>query len=277
MFGSLVIIYPTSHEGGELVLRHKDREWKFGAKTLTVSQTSPSLAYVAFRGDIEHEVLRVISGRRVTVTYNMYLIDPSSKSEAPAITTNAQSVSNLQTTLQGLLKSPEFLPDGGTLGFGLAHPYPFTLDTGLQEMMNRLKGEDLHVYRACRELQLWPSLQIVYENCWGEWGNCVIMLDRIVRGPYYGCERWGYEVGLVEDLGGILVNKREDVSPDYGSASVRGDIDGVEWEYITWVSPFDDMRNQLVDIVSYRSDNGDASLYCSPCIVTRIAAASDRV
>jgi len=270
MFGSLVIIYPTPHEGGELVLRHKDREWNFGAKTLTVSQTSPSLAYVAFHSDIEHEVLKVTSGRRVTVTYNLYLIDPSSKPEAPAVTTNAQSVSNFQTTLQGLLKSPEFLPEGGTLGFGLAHPYPFTLDTDLEEMINHLKGEDLHMYRACRELQLWPSLQIIYENRWSKW-RCDIMLDRIVLGPVYGCLRDGYEEDLVRSLGGILVNGGEDVNP----GSIHED--GVEREFITWVSPFDEMRNQLVDIVSNRADDGDASLYCSPCIVARIAAASDRV
>ena len=63
MLGSLVIIYPTAHEGGELVLRHKDHdsEWKFDTNSLTASQSSPSLAYVAFYSDIEHEVLKVTS------------------------------------------------------------------------------------------------------------------------------------------------------------------------------------------------------------------------
>ena len=116
MLGSLVVIYPTPHEGGELVLRHKYREWKLDAKVLAASQSSPSLAYVAFYSDIEHEVLKVTSGHRVTVTYNLYLVDISSEPQAPAVTTNAQSFSNFQTTLQRLLKSPEFLPNGGTLG-----------------------------------------------------------------------------------------------------------------------------------------------------------------
>ena len=162
MVGSLVIIYPTPHEGGELIFRHKDHEWKCDAKALTTSQSSPSLAYVAFYSDIEHEVLEVTSGRRVTVTYNLYLVDPLSKSEAPAVTSIAQNASEFQNTLQGLLKSPEFLPDGGTLGLGLAHLYPVTEDTDLQEMASRLKGEDAQVYRACRELQLRPSLRMIY-------------------------------------------------------------------------------------------------------------------
>jgi hypothetical protein len=164
MLGSLVVIYPTAHEGGELVLRHKDREWKFDANSLTASQSSPSLAYVAFYSDIEHEVLKVTSGRRVTVTYNLYLVDPVVEPGSSRRHSGFKSVSNLQTTLQGLLKSPEFLPDGGTLGFGLAHLYPVTFETKLQEMASYLKGEDAHVYRACRELQLQPSLQMIYDD-----------------------------------------------------------------------------------------------------------------
>ena len=123
MLGSLVVIYPAPHEGGELVLRPKGQEWKFDAKTLTASQPSPSLAYVVFYSDIEHEVLEVTSGRRVTVTYNLYPVDPALRPEGSAVTPNARRAPKLQTLLQGLLKSPELLPDGGILGFGLAHLY----------------------------------------------------------------------------------------------------------------------------------------------------------
>jgi hypothetical protein len=186
MLGSLVVVYPTPHEGGELVLRHKGQEWKFDANTLTAPQSSPSLAYVAFYSDIEHEVLEVTSGRRLTVTYNLYLVDPASRPEGSVVTPNVQSVSKLQTTLQGLLNSPEFLPDGGTLGFGLAHLYPVTFDTDLREMTDYLKGEDARVYRACQELQLQPSLQVIYDDNRGEPGYG-IMLDRIVSRPYYDC------------------------------------------------------------------------------------------
>jgi len=83
-----------------------------------------------------------------------------------------------------LLKSPEFLPDGGTLGFGLTHLYPITFKTELQEMSNYLKGENAHVYRTCRELQLQPLLQVIYDdNVSGpKYG---VMMDQIVRGPGY--------------------------------------------------------------------------------------------
>ncbi|KAF9645915.1 hypothetical protein BDM02DRAFT_3076256, partial [Thelephora ganbajun] len=62
MLGPLVIIYRTPHEGEELLLCHKDREWTFNDNTLTSLQSSSSLAYVAFYSVIEQEVLKATSG-----------------------------------------------------------------------------------------------------------------------------------------------------------------------------------------------------------------------
>ena len=276
MLGSLVVIYPTVHEGGELALRHKGQEWKFDANSLTSSQSSPSLAYVAFYSDIEHEVLKVTSGRRVTVTYNLYLVDPLSKSGALAVTPNFKSVSNLQTRLQGMLKSPEFLPDGGTLGFGLAHLYPVTFDTKLQEMTNYLKGEDAHVYRACRELQLNPLLRVIYDDyqsgCGREYG---VMVDKIVRGPNYDYTEESYEGALLGDLDGVSVNKIEGATLDH---TYWAELDADhEREFITWISPFNG-QNQLQDIrMAYGNEVEADFIYCSPCLIVRIPAASDRV
>ena len=275
MLGSLVIIYPTAHEGGELVLRHKDHEWKFDANSLTASQSSPSLAYIAFYSDIEHEVLKVTSGRRVTVTYNLYLVDPASRPGALAVTPDLKTVSNLQTTLHGLLKSPEFLPDGGTLGFGLAHLYPVTFETKLQEMKNYLKGEDAHVYRACRELQLRPLLQVIYDDdlSGSQYG---IMMDKIVRDPSYSFTEECYSSVLVTEMGGISVNKTEDAPLDRTHWANVNYEDG-EPELITWISPFNG-RNKLHDIsLAYGNEVSADYIYCSPCLIVRIAAASDRV
>ena len=71
MFGSLIVIFPTPHQGGALVLRHENKEFTFDAATLLAGRTS-SIAYVAFFSDVEHEVLPVVSGHRVTLTYNLY-------------------------------------------------------------------------------------------------------------------------------------------------------------------------------------------------------------
>ena len=175
----------------------------------------PSLAYVAFCSGVEHEVLKVTSGRMVTVTYSLYLVDPASKLGAPVVPPSFKDASNLQATLQGLLKSPEFLSDGGTLGFGLAHLYPITFRTELQEMTSHLKGADAHVYQTCRELRLQPSLQMIYDDNQSRPGYG-IMLDEIAQDPEYNHEYGCNERGLVE-LGGIPVNKTDRVPLDSSS------------------------------------------------------------
>ena len=273
MFGSLVVIYPTAHEGGELVFRHEDHEWKFDASSLTSSRSSPSLAYVASYSDIEHEVLKVTSGRRVTVTYNLCLVDPASKPRVPVVTPSFKGASNVQTTLRALLKSPEFLPSGGTLGFGLAHLYPMAFETKLQEITSYLKGADAHVYRACQELQLRPSLQMIYDD--GENGpEYGIMLDKIICDPPYHYDIETYESALVAG-GGVPVNKTDVATLGRSSWVANGDSEG---EMITWISPFNG-QNRLEDItsVSYGNEPCASCIYSSPCIIVRVATASDRV
>lgn len=76
MVASLVIVFATPHEGGALVLRHNDKEWVYDSGVELSSKddgTSSKVGYVAFFSDVEHEVLPVISGYRVTLTYNIYI------------------------------------------------------------------------------------------------------------------------------------------------------------------------------------------------------------
>ena len=79
-------------------------------KSLTVSQYSPSLAYVASYSDIEREVLKVTIGRMVTVAHNLHLVDPTLESGASVVTLTSVDSSDFQAKLKGLLNSPEFLP-----------------------------------------------------------------------------------------------------------------------------------------------------------------------
>jgi len=83
---------------GSLVLRHKDREWTLDANSLASSQPSPSVAYIAFYSDIEHEVLKISSGHRVTITYNLYLVDPTPSEKIPSIVPSLRDISNLEST-----------------------------------------------------------------------------------------------------------------------------------------------------------------------------------
>ncbi|KAK0184839.1 hypothetical protein F5146DRAFT_1228479 [Armillaria mellea] len=121
MMGSLVIVFPTPHERGSLVLRQ-------------------DVSYIAFYSDVEHEVLPVTSGIRVTLTYNLYLED---KPTVPSLLPNTESpiVDHVKEALERLLSASDFLPEGGMLGFGLRHQYPITVSAAdIGEKVNEIYG-----------------------------------------------------------------------------------------------------------------------------------------
>lgn len=65
MVASLVVGFPTSHEGGTLVLRHNEKEFTYDSGSL-LDPLSSKIGYVAFFSDI-------VSGwHRVTLNYNLY-------------------------------------------------------------------------------------------------------------------------------------------------------------------------------------------------------------
>ena len=74
MVGTLVVTLPSAYTGGELMVGHNE-EWNAyrGSKT--------ELSLVAFYADCQHEVLRVKSGYRITLTYNLLLHGDTSRPE----------------------------------------------------------------------------------------------------------------------------------------------------------------------------------------------------
>ena len=314
MLGSLVIIFPTLHKGGELILRHMDHEWVFGANALMTLRPS-SLAYVAFSSDIDHEVLKVTSGYRVTLTYNLYSTpsEPDTNATALAITPDPKASDSLQKTLYSLLKSPEFLPDGGTLGFGLVHLYPITFETvleggvgdgrktpdseagsedsveddseagsedseaGSKPLVQYLKGGDAHVYAVCRELKLKPALRMIYDYDWSDGPADGVMMDKIIEEPYYDYySDETYASHLIDKLGGIPVNMSNPASAQMAEQFDEDDEED-EMTWITWITPFNS-RNQLRDFTlsSGKSYPVIGRIYCSPCLIAHVPPAIDR-
>jgi hypothetical protein len=69
MFGTLVVVLPASHRGGELIVRHGTHEI-----TLDMCRAEGSeLSYAAFYADCEHEVRPITEGNRVCLVYNLML------------------------------------------------------------------------------------------------------------------------------------------------------------------------------------------------------------
>ena len=74
MVGTLVVTLPSSYTGGDLVVRHNEEQKAYrGSRT--------ALSFVAFYADCRHEVLKVKSGYRITLTYNLLLNGDTSRPE----------------------------------------------------------------------------------------------------------------------------------------------------------------------------------------------------
>ncbi|KAL1733982.1 hypothetical protein EV714DRAFT_203423 [Schizophyllum commune] len=170
MFGSLVIVFPTPHSGGALVLRENNKEWTFDSAAEVLAGDAPRIGYVVFFSDVEHEVARVTSGFRVTLTYNLYF---NAKSTTPAnallrqpdLPSRVSQVGKeLRATLSSLLAREDFLPSGGYLGFGLRFMYPLDMKKPVAVIGDSLKGCDAMIKIVCDELGLPNSLKAMYRS-----------------------------------------------------------------------------------------------------------------
>ena len=80
MVATLVVVLPSSHEGGELVVRHDGREQTIDFGGAEDSQFH--LHFAAFYADCEHEVRPLRKGYRLCLVYNLTLA--KSKKSIPA-------------------------------------------------------------------------------------------------------------------------------------------------------------------------------------------------
>ena len=141
MFGSLVVCLPSQFTGGALVTRHQ--------LTFDWSSSPGSAQWASFFSDVEHEVLPVTSGHRVTLTYNLY-----QSTTIPAQMLDV-TCTGLYTELWIALQTPHFMRYGGTLGFFCQHRYVETLaESDFSAQLPFLKGEDMIIYRVAESLGL---------------------------------------------------------------------------------------------------------------------------
>jgi hypothetical protein len=269
MFGSLVIVFPSPHEGGTLLLRHHGQEWIFDSgEALATAEDRPSIGYVAFFSDIEHEITPVTSGHRITLTYNLYFDDggPVSPNDAVSEYLASPRLPNqvrFRDAFEALLGNPEFLADGGTLGFGLRHVYPIKDD--LNHVYEVLKGSDAEVYQSVLALGYEPVLYVYY-NKRG------VMIDTLVDFSEWMDAFCSHDGPDIEDVvhmeGGVLVYSESD------RRAVDHCPEGVEW--VTPVTEF----NRLTDAVVIGYAGNDPAMdwaYGDVCLVVRVGKAGDRL
>ena len=149
MFGSLVVCLPTQFTGGELVTRHKGQEIRFDWSS-TPQSPKKKVSWAAFFSDVEHEVLPVTDGHRITLTYNLYCVNRLQ--DLPRTVTCVPSP--FYRELCAAVSSPHFMRVGGTLGFNCQHQYVFTDLNSSDDLPCLLKGADSVLYMAAMALSL---------------------------------------------------------------------------------------------------------------------------
>jgi 2-oxoglutarate-Fe(II)-dependent oxygenase superfamily protein len=312
MFGSLVVVFPTPHEGGALLIRHQGQEWTFdSASTLSTAPPS-SVGYIAFFSDVEHEVTPVVSGHRVTLTYNLYFDDDDGCGPAPAGDLTSEPTTfpaqvepkeqRFRTALSALLENPDFLPDGGMLGFGLRHVYQveggggldhvkgsdaienseFLLGVsagmlnfglqylyevdggGLDHVYGLLKGSDATVYRAVRALGFEAVLYLYYET------------------RSHGCPFT--EAGIIDRVmqneGSSQVYNFIDELPNHGGFVIRLEGEHREpkvVEELHWVTPVTTFNRQSSAYVRYGNEASLGLTYGDVSLIVRIGKAGERL
>ena len=121
---------------------------------------------------MEHEVLPVASGHRLTLTYDVFCQPDARLTGLPADAT----ATPIGAALKAALNNTSWFPNGVVLGFALGHLYPKHTSRAFSPAT--LKGADASLVAAARQLQLKVVLEPVWQAeladfCWAaELGSC---------------------------------------------------------------------------------------------------------
>ncbi|KAH9857398.1 hypothetical protein C2E23DRAFT_927282 [Lenzites betulinus] len=295
MFGSLVLIFPTAHTGGTLGLSHATESWSFDAASYleTLQADDLRVAYIAFFSDVEHEVRKVTSGYRVTITYNLYYVNEvqySLMANLRVIQPRGADKPQVKTTLESLLKDGTFMPNGGWLGFGLRHLYPLPTSFDVQEgdkcplktLHGMLKGIDAALYYACSELLTTPPTFYTVFEAQSEAGPqgvpAIVACPRVVKFDSHALESdlpiWQK---LCLDWDGVLINfpfERRAHSTGSGSKTPSPEphptVLGVRAWHVHWVTSLSKANRVTTQFAAYGNEPMIGYLYQCICMLVKI-------
>ena len=259
-----------------MLLTHGNNEWSFDDGAELTALREPSIGYVAFFGDVSHGVTPVTSGHCVTLTYELYLGDVEPVPEngpAPEDLVPRAHESAFRENFEALLENPEFLPNGGTLGFGLRHVYPIKSD--IKHVYDLLKGSDAVVYRSARALGFEPLLYVLYE--WEPQGMNSIeggLIERTINFADYGPQETELPLDITQIIrrkGGIVVCQNPDSYLNEDGAYDKPEK--IEW--VTSQTEFNTLQSPYLDAMGNEPALGCA--YGDLCLVVRVGKAGKRL
>ncbi|KAG8349991.1 hypothetical protein FVEN_g11798 [Fusarium venenatum] len=144
--GTLMICLPIPHKGGQLAIRHGDRQVNFD----WASQHPDTVQWAAFMSHCEHEVLPITEGHRLMLTYNLIWTDYVPALMATELEVLDQESLDFYADLVKLLNKMKSTGKQYIIGFTCTHRYPHTSRSSYQQTQFMLKGMDMVVYQALR-------------------------------------------------------------------------------------------------------------------------------
>lgn len=265
MFGSLVITFPTRHEGGQLALRHAGREHIHDPSAASY-ESDNQVSWAAFFSDVDHEVLPITTGHRVTLTYNLYF-----STLAPR--TRPARSEPLLDAFKGLLADKEFMSAGGRLAFGLSHKYPVPRDANSwtkatwRGVYSGLKGADSALWNAALDAGLDPHIRTVYAPQEGSEGE--FLISGLWDGS--GQTAWDSFSDVTYDFKDGLGSWSEKITPGWEDDKDKFTTD------LEWVVPRNENMHVGSDYVYHGNEACLDTLYGDMALILRVPSVKKRV
>jgi hypothetical protein len=182
MFATLIVAPPGLHTGGELVVRHRDREARLDLKSTDPAEAS----FAAFYADCPHEVRPVETGHRLVMVYNLKRKGKGEAPEPPNYDQQAQRISGLFERWRVAEGAPE------KIVFPLEHAY-----TCAALSFAALKGADQAVAKTLRAAAGQAGFGIHLALLTVEESGSAEYSDSYSRRGRWGEEEDAFEVGEV--------------------------------------------------------------------------------
>ncbi|KAJ7138617.1 hypothetical protein C8R46DRAFT_969387 [Mycena filopes] len=281
MIGSLVIVFPTSHTGGELILEHDGTSWTFDSAAELAAAQGPALAYVAFYSDVTHAVQEVTQGYRVTLTYNLFLVDRTAP-VAPGTRIIPAAERALEDPLRALLADPSFLPDGGFLAYGLDYQYPmpappngWASPTRLGPILRLLKGSDVRT--VSERVGLITHLKVLYDSGenYGEKGKDVLA-DDVLDMSDMNEDNHMVLHEEIEGRGVVVQRSAERLQQLRASRRYQYDDDEEDGEWgveIQWVTEINETNNVSSQYLAYGNEASIEHIYGNAALFVEVPPA----
>ncbi|KAK3380993.1 hypothetical protein B0H63DRAFT_560784 [Podospora didyma] len=239
----------------------------WGASATGGGAVDAAVHWAAFYSDCEHEVLELIEGHRITLTYNLYFSLGIGDMAKNSLSTDIQNLP-LYHKVKDTLAEPDFMPEGGYLGVYCSHAYAHSTAEGARALPAVLKGSDMAVFAVFRALGLPVKVRAVLDD-----DDNMYVYDPATntRIP----ERSQTANRVSHGIGKVLITSAGSYS-DSGWPDVWEDWPHRDME-INWLTEErPDHKNLEIVHLTYGNDAGIGEIYSNAALLVKIPSSARR-